>query len=388
MGKNLESFRLRPWDRKDKINVFLCGLASRIICIILTFLIFANTYDLVDMVEKVAIGMNYFVSGQNPYGSWYFLHAGESNLFSWWYIDFFYQYPPLSFIAYLPTLLYPNSMYPMDFRPSFFIMNFFIDMYIFHRLLQHKVRWPAILFWGNPLFGMLLDFSTITSLPLLFLTLGLINSEKPRRNAFYLGLATLSYTYSIIALGFFFFHYLDKENIKEFFIGLLIPLSIFGIFLIWNPTALISNLFFSQLGHPPYSFSNTPYKIPALHLCSIPPYFYTFIKPYRPTIYLSSIGLIPGINGYSGIWDGGFNITPYMYFVVFGISIYIVFNYFKYHRDDLYYTLGYSFIILGLLVLSSPGGFGHYAIIPALVSVFGWENRKTRKKNKIKEAEE
>ncbi|NVM02513.1 MAG: hypothetical protein HWN67_09275 [Candidatus Helarchaeota archaeon] len=327
------------------------------------------------MVEKVAIGMDYFISGQNPYGKAYFLHAGLSGINSWWYIDFFYQYPPLSFIAYLPTKLYPNSMYPLDFRPSFYIMNLCIDMYIFYRMVKYGVRWPAVIFWFNPLFGMLLNFSNIVSLPLLFLTLGLINQDNPKKNALYLGLASLSYTYSLIVLAFFFFHYLDRDNIKQFFIGLLIPLSIFSVFLIWDPIAFISNLFFSQFGHPPYSFENTPYAIPILHVASFPPYFYTFIKPYSPTIYLGSVGLVPWINGYSGIFWGGLIITPYLYMGIFIITLYLIFSYFKYHRKDMFYTIGFPFIILGLLVLSTPGGYGHYSIIPLGVAVFGWQFR-------------
>ncbi|MFX1450802.1 MAG: hypothetical protein ACFFCM_08170 [Promethearchaeota archaeon] len=381
-----DSIIYRDFTKKEKIYLFFSGLGSRAFYLLLTFLIFANNYDLVDMVEKVAIGMNYFISGQNPYGKWYFLHAGLSGLSSWWYIDFFYQYPPLSFIAYLPTLLYPNSMYPMDFRPSFFIMNLCIDAYVYYRMVKYGIRWPAVIFWFNPLFGMLLDFNNIISLPLLFLTLGLINQDKPRKNALYLGLATLSYTYSIIVLAFFFFHYLNKENIKQFFIGLLIPLGIFGIFLIWNPMAFISNLFFSQFGHPPYSFENTPYAIPVLHIASIPTYFYTYIKPYEPTIYLASVGLIPWINGYSGIWWGGPIITPYLYIGIFVISAYLIFSYFKYHQKDMFYTIGFPFIILALLVLSTPGGYGHYSVIPLAVAVFGWRWKENREKNKQKQA--
>ncbi|MHA1299392.1 MAG: hypothetical protein ACTSO9_08160 [Candidatus Helarchaeota archaeon] len=382
MAKNSESFRLRPWDRRDKTFVFIGGFIARIFWLILTFLIFANTVDLVDMVEKVSIGINYFLSGINPYGQWYFLHAGEMSIYSWWYIDFFYQYPPLSFIFYLPTALYPNSMYPMDFRPSFFIMNFIIDMYVFYRLLNYDIRWPALIFGGMPLFGMLLDFNNIISAPVLFLTLGMIYYEDPKKCSFFLGLATLTYTYAIVVLAFFLFHYFNKEHLKDFFIGLIIPLAIFGIFLAWNPTALISDLFFSQFGHPPYSFSNTPYGIPALHVCSIPPYVYTFTLPYTPTIYTKSIGLLPWVNGFSGIWWGGFNIIPYMYVCVFGISFYLIYSYWKNHRGDLYYTLGFPFIILGLLVLSSPGGYAHYTIIPLIVAIFGWREREIRK-NKL-----
>ncbi|MHA1380760.1 MAG: hypothetical protein ACTSRG_20530 [Candidatus Helarchaeota archaeon] len=417
MVENTESFRLRQWDYTDKRNLFLFGIGARIFYLTLTFLIFANTVDLVDMVEKVAIGINYFISGQNPYGtwSWYFLHTGEtspmsaiyiyffnehpelwllqylpSNFFpDWWYVDFFYQYPPLSIIAYLPTVLYPNSMYPMDFRLSFFIINTMFDAYIFYRLVNHGIRWPAIIFWANPLFGMLLAFNSIISLPLLFLTLGLVNSDNPKKVGLYLGLATISYTYSIIVLGFFLFDYLsDTKKLKQFFLGLLIPILIFGAFLAWNPMALLSNLFLSQFGHPPYSFNNTPYGLPALHLTSIPPYVYTFTKPlfsslYAPTIYSSSIGIIPGVNGFSGVWWGGYIITTYMYIATFIISFYLIIDYFKNHRGELYYTLGYSFIILGLLVLSSPGGFAHYTTIPLLVAILGWQQREIRKKQTI-----
>lgn len=385
MEKNSElSILYRQFTKKDKVYASIFGLTIRIFCLILTFLIFANNMDLNDMVEKVIEGMNYFLSGQNPYGKWYFLHAGEANLFSWWYVDFFYQYPPLSFLAYLPTLIFPNSMYPMDFVPSFYIMNSCIDFYIFYRLLKYKIRWPAIIFWANPLFGMLTDFNSIMSLPLLFLTLGLLNCDKPFKNAFYLGLATLAYTYSIIVLAFFFFYYLNKENIKKFFLGLLIPLVIFGIFFAWNPKAFISDLFISQFGHPPYSFETTPYNVPVLHITSIPPYFYTYIKPYTIVFYPSSIGLVPYVNGFLGFYLGGFNITSYMYIFSLGIAVYLVFKYIIYHRKDLYYTVGYPFIILGLLVISSSGGFAHYTIIPLLVAVFAWRQRDVHKKEKQK----
>ncbi len=376
MLEGFKDFCVRQWDRRDKINVFIFGLGTRIFWLVLTFLIFANTIDLVDMTEKVAEGINYLLSGQNPYGNIYLLHAGEWGLYSWWYIDFFYQYPPLSLIAYLPTALYPNSFTLMDFRPSFFIMNFCFDVYIYYMMVKEDIRWPALIFWTQPLFGMLLDFNNILSLTLVFLTLGLINKDNPKKNALYLGLATLSYTYSIIVLAFFFFHYLKKETFKEFFIGLVVPLIIFGIFFAWNPRTFISNLFLSQFGHPPYSFSNTPYMIPSLHVCSIPPYIYTFTGPYTPTIYTSSIGLLPWVNGYSGIWWGGFNIIPYSYIGIFAITFYLLYNYIRYHRNDWYQTIGYPFIILGLLVIFSPGGYAHYTIIPLLVAVFGWRYKK------------
>ena len=74
--RDMNSFFFRLWDKRDKWNAFIIGAVGKVVCLVFIFLVLGATTDLVDMNEKVAKAIEYLLSGTNPYGQWYMLHAG------------------------------------------------------------------------------------------------------------------------------------------------------------------------------------------------------------------------------------------------------------------------------------------------------------------------
>ena len=365
--KNILS-RFINWIKNNRLKsflfIFILGILMRFIC--LGIYLSTVTADWVDMNEKIWIALSeYLINGINPYGQHY-----EMNVLDIVNIEDFFQYPPLTLIVHLPTLLWPgpDRMGLIDFYPSFFIIHIVIDFYTFYRLWKAGYYGTGISLWVffGALFAML-DFSNFISIPIMFIVLTYLNMDNAKKSALYIGLGVATYTYLVIpAIFFLIYHYgKDKWNgLKSYIIGLIPAILVILPFLLWNPQTFINDIFISQGTRVSGNFLHPYNNLPGentywwMHLFSIPPYLNTI---YNLIINPSVPLFIP-------------HLTLVLTGLVLLLTVYYLYKFYKnpFRGKLVYYTLLMTFAI----ILVSAAGYAHLLALPVTILIFAWDLRK------------
>ena len=356
---------------KSFIIIFALGMVIRLLS--LWAFIALGTDDWNDMNEKVWIALNYLLSGINPYGQSYTMPILDVST-----VENYYQYPPLSFLIHLPTLLWPgpSSYFAVDFQPAYFIIHFVMDFYIFYRIW--KVRWygSAIGLWviAGPLM-VLFDFITFIIIPMMFLVLAYLNINNVKKSALYIGFGIATYTYlAIPALFFLIYHYKKKKlnGIKNFIIGLIPTFIILIPFIILGPSTFVNDLFLSQGTRVSGNFIHPTYGESYwwTHLFSIP--------PYANTIY--NLIVNPGIS----------LAIPYLTTILLGIVLLLTMFYLYklYKNNSKSKLIDYSFLMMLAVTLVAPSGFMGYIFLPVTILIFKVNKQNSTSNNKLEKFNE
>jgi hypothetical protein len=341
---------------------FWGGIIVRIATLIGFFMFLNVAGDLTDMNELVSKGMINLLHGVNPYGQSYslFTFAGP-------FTQDYFNYPPFAILFHLPVLLWPGpqSIGTMDFMPGFFLLHWFFDFITYYRLWQNQHRIISKLIWMTPFF-VFVDIITFMSLPLMLLTLSLLNLEKPIRNGFYTMLLGATYQMGAIFIPFLLVYHWQSERLHLNLLGMLPVAIVVLLFFLWNPILIISDLFIQQVGRPPVNwwdnsnlspYYNRYYPLAFLFMGSLPSWAFNFgiifgvPPPIAPQIALIMM-IIVMILGILGLW----------YFI-------------KNPRKAL--TIFIPGVLLALFISSTAEGLAHYWVLCLTLPFIFWGNRDT-----------
>ncbi len=356
----IEFLNLTDITKLLRTTGFWAGVIVRTATLI-GFIVFLNVAgDIVDMNELVFKGMANLVALINPYGQSYTLYT-----FNGPYTQNYFNYPPFAILFHLPTLFWPGpqSIGIMDFMPSFFILHTFFDFVIYYRFWQEKHKVISKIIWINPFF-VFVDVITFISLPLMFLTLTILNLENPVRSGVYSICLAATYQMGAIFIPFLLIYYWRRGKLRLTLLSMIPPFAIIFMFLLWNPILFVQDLIIHQIGRPPISwFDSNP----------LSPYY----NRYYPLIFLF-MGSIPSVV---------FNITIYLgvpppvapqfaplmmaFVAVLGILslIYFLNNY---RKALVIFVPG---ILLALFIASTAEGLAHYWVLCITLPFLFWRQK-------------
>ncbi len=343
-------------------NEFWAGIIVRLVTLV-GFIMFLNVAgDLTDMNELVFKGMANLLQGVNPYGQTYLLHT-----FAGPFTQEYFNYPPFAILFHLPTVLWPGpqSIGTMDFMPAFFLLHWFFDFVTYYRLWQGGHRIISKIIWINPFF-VFVNIITFISLPLMLLTLSLMNLNNPIRSCIYAMLLTATYQMGAIFLPFLLIHHWRRGQLRLSLLGMIPVLLVLLPFLFWNPFALVSDLFIHQVGRPPVNWLDSN---------NLSPYY----NRYYPLAFLF-MGSIPSWAFNIGIFLGippplAPQIAPTMMFIVAVLGIFGVVYFIKYSRKAL--AIFIPGILLAFFIASTAEGLAHYWVLCLTLPFLFYAQRNT-----------
>jgi hypothetical protein len=325
------------------------------------FIIFLNVAgDIVDMNELVFKGMANFIALINPYGQSYTLYT-----FNGPYSQNYFNYPPFAILFHLPALLWPGpqSLGTIDFMPSFFLLHTFFDFVTYYRLWQEKHQTISKIIWITPFF-VFVGIITFMSLPLMLLTLTILNIDNPIRSGVYSVCLAATYQIGAIFIPFLIIYYWQQGHLRQNLLGMIPPLMIVFIFFLWNPIFFVYDLLIHQIGRPPVNwFDPNP----------VSPYY----NRYYPLIFLF-MGSIPSIV-FNIVISLGIpppiapHFAQFMMTLVAILGILSLFYFYNNARKSLLIFL--PGILLALLVASTAEGLAHYWILCITLPFLFWRQK-------------
>ena len=338
-------FNLRGLHRLFRTDHFWAGLIVRVVTIF-GFMLFLDVGgDINDMNELVFHGMMNLVSGINPYGQSYMLHTFRGP-----FPQPYFNYTPFAILFHLPTLFWPGpqSIGTIDFMPAFFLLHTFFTFVTYYRLWQHDHRLISKMVWVNPFF-VFLDIITFMSLPIMLLTLTLLNADDGLRSGLYASLLAGTYQMGAVFLPFLLVYHWQKKQFYRSLLGLLPIILVVLAFFFWNPIVFIRDLVVIQIGRPPVNWQDT--------LPSSP--YYNRYHPLSFLFMASLPSLVFNIAIYLGIAPPvAPQFAPIMIFGVGILGILCLMYYLEHPRRALLIFL--PGIILALFIASTAEGLAHY----------------------------
>ncbi|MFX1561696.1 MAG: class I SAM-dependent methyltransferase [Promethearchaeota archaeon] len=327
------------------------------------FLILLNVGgDLTDQNELLFKGLVNFLQGICPYGQSYSL-----TTFGGPFTQDYFNYPPFAILFHIPTFIWPGpqSIGTIDFMPGFFLLHTAFDFIIYYRLHQAGHSRAELMLWVNP--GMVfLDTSTFISLPLLLLTLTILNIDNPIKSGFYSATLFACYQLGVIFIPFILIYHYNRHQLSRTFVSMLPVAAILIIFLLWNPSAYITDLFIAQFGRNPINWSdNNP----------LSPYY----NRYYPAAFLF-MGSIPAIVFNIAIIMGvppdvAPVISQPMMILVGILCLAFLVHFIRNPRKGL--SILYPGIILALFIASTSEGIAHYWVMTITLPFLAWAQRGT-----------
>lgn len=373
------------WERiRDALNLkdipqllrddgFWAGLIVRLVTLI-GFLLFLNVAgDLNDMNELVFKGMANTLQLINPYGQSYILQT-----FGGPYTQDYFNYPPFAILFHLPCMLWPGpqSIGTIDFMPAFFLLHTFFDSVTYYRLWQRDHRIISKIIWINPFF-VFVGVITFMSLPLMLLTLALLNIDKPMQSGLYSALLAATYQMGALFVPFLMIYHWRRGQLRQNVLGMIPILLIVLVFFVWNPFFFVRDLLVMQVGRPHVNWQdNNP----------LSPYY----NRYYQTAFIF-MGSIPSIVFNIAIFMGvpppiAPQIAPIMMAFVGVLGVLAGIYFFKNSRKALAIFL--PGVLLALFIASTSEGLTHYWILCLTLPFLFWAQRdsfRTRPDEEISE---
>lgn len=341
---------------------FWGGMIVRIATLIGFFMFLNVAGDLTDMNELVFKGMVNLIQGVNPYGQSYSLYT-----FAGPFTRNYFNYPPFAILFHLPTLLWPGpqSLGTMDFMPGFFLLHWFFDFVTYYRLWQNQHRIISKIIWMTPFF-VFVDIITFISLPLMLVTLSLLNLEKPIRSGLYAMLLAATYQMGAIFIPFLLAYHWQKGQLHRNLLGMLPVAIVVLLFFVWNPFLFVSDLFIQQIGRPPVNWQDNS---------NLSPYY----NRYYPLAFLF-MGSIPSWTFNLGIIFGAPppiapQIALIMMLIVMILGILGLWYFIRTPRKAL--TIFIPGVLLALFIGSTAEGLAHYWVLCLTLPFIFWRNRDT-----------
>ncbi len=342
------ALNLTDFPKLFRESEFWAGIIVRTATLV-GFIMFLNIAgDITDMNELVFKGMVNLLQGINPYGKTYLLHT-----FAGPFTQEYFNYPPFAIIFHLPTVLWlgPQSIGKMDFMPAFFLIHWLFDFVTYYRLWQRDHRIISKVIWINPFF-VFVDIITFISLPLLLLTLTLLNLDKPIRNGIYAMLLTTTYQMGVIFIPFLLVYHWRRNQLPLNLFGMIPVIIVVLLFFFWNPIFFSQDLLIQQIGRPPVNWQDSN---------NLSPYY----NRYYPLAFLF-MGSIPAWAFNISILFGlpptvAPKITPLMMLIVAVLGIFGLGYFIKYPRKAL--AIFIPGILLALFIASTSEGLAHYWVL-------------------------
>jgi hypothetical protein len=335
------------------------------------FFMFLNIAgDLTDMNELVFKGMANLLQGINPYGQSYLLHT-----FSGSYTQNYFNYPPFAILFHLPTALWPglHSIGTMDFMPAFLLLHWFFDFITFYRLWQNKHRVISKIIWINPFF-VFVNVITFMSLPLMLLTLMLMNLDNPLRSGVYAVLLAATYQMGAVFIPFLLIYYWKRGQLRLNLIGMLPIVIVVLLFFFWNPILFVRDLLIMQVGRPHVNWLDNN---------NLSPYY----NRYYPLAFLF-MGSIP--SWVFNVWIG-FGVPPplapqiayIMMLLVVGMGIFGLIYFYRDPRKSLLILI--PGLLLAFFIASTAEGLAHYWVLCLTLPFLYWRYRSSNSPKDAKE---
>jgi hypothetical protein len=316
--------------------------------------------DLTDMNELVFKGMANFVHGINPYGQSYLLHT-----FAGPFTQDYFNYPPFAILFHLPALIWlgPQSIGTMDFMPAFFLLHWFYDFVTYYHLWQNRHRKISKIIWINPFF-VFVDIITFMSLPLMLLTLALLNLDNPFRSGIYVMLLATTYQMGAVFIPFLLVLHWHRGQLRQNLLGMLPVLIVVLLFFLWGPLLFISDLFIQQIGRPPINWQD--YN-------NFSPYY----NRYYPLTFLF-MGSIPSWAFNIGVFLGipppiAPQIAPLLMLFVLVLGIFGLGYFIKNPHKALVILI--PGLLLAFFIASTAEGLAHYWVLCLTLPFIFWQNR-------------
>ncbi|MFX1564148.1 MAG: methyltransferase domain-containing protein, partial [Promethearchaeota archaeon] len=239
------------------------------------------------------------------------------------------------------------------------------DFIIYYRLHQAGHSRAELMLWVNP--GMVfLDVITFISLPLLLLTLTILNLDNPIRSGFYSALLFACYQLGVIFIPFILIYHYRRHNLQRAFGSVLPIVVVFLVFLFWSPSAFINDLLIAQFGRNPINWADSN---------PLSPYY----NRYYPAAFLF-MGSIPSIVFNAAIIlgvppDAAPIISQPMMIFVGIICIILLIHFILNTRKGL--AILYPGILLALFIASTSEGIAHYWVMTITLPFLAWAQRDT-----------
>lgn len=341
---------------------FWAGIVVRVATLV-GFLLFLDIAgDLTDMNELVFLGLANLLHGICPYGQTYILatYAGS-------FVQSYFNYPPFAVLFHLPTLLWlgPQSLGTIQFMPGMFLLHTTFDFILYYRLHQAGHSRAELMLWVNP--GMVfIDIITFVSLPLLLVTLAILNLDNPVRTGLYSSLLAASYQLGVIFLPFILLYQLKRRKLLNTIVGLLPVVGVVLAFFLWNPTAFINDLLLAQLGRGYVNwFEASPMS---LYYNRYYPATFLFMGSLPSVVFNIAIGLgIPPSNAPQ--------IALPMMAIVGIAAIGLLVHFVRNPRKGL--AILYPGCLLALLIASGSEGLTHYWVMTITLPFLAWAQHGT-----------
>jgi len=327
------------------------------------FLVFLDVAgDLTDMNELLFQGLANLLHGICPYGQTYVLatYAGS-------FLQSYFNYPPFAVLFHLPTLLWlgPQSLGTMQFMPGIFLVHTAFDFILYYRLHQAGHARAELMLWVNP--GMVfIDIITFVSLPLLLVTLAILNLDKPLRTGLYSSLLAASYQLGVIFLPFILLYQYKRRQLTKSIMGLLPVLGVVLVFFVWNPTAFVNDLLLAQLGRGYVDWSDA--NPLSLYYNRYYPAGFLFMGSLPSVVFNIAIGL--------GIPPGDAPQIGLPMMAIVGIAaIALLVHFARNLRKGL--AILYPGCLLALLIASGSEGLTHYWVMTITLPFLAWAQHRT-----------
>jgi hypothetical protein len=207
---------------------------------------------------------------------------------------------------------------------------------------------------------------TFLSLPLMFLTLALLNIDNGFRSGFYSLMLAGSYQMGAIFIPFILIYQWRRKQLTQTTLGMLPAVIVMLLFLIWNPILMIRDLVVIQIGRPPVNWFDTN---------PISPYY----NRYYPAAFLF-YGSIPSIVFNLAIMMGvppelAPQFAPVMMAGVAILGIVSLIYFFKHPRKAL--AILFPGVLLALFIASTAEGLAHYWVLCITLPHLFWRRRQT-----------
>ncbi|MFW9831511.1 MAG: hypothetical protein ACFFD8_07025, partial [Candidatus Thorarchaeota archaeon] len=359
----LHALNLNDLPRLIRDTGFWAGIIVRTATLI-GFLMFLDIAgDINDMNELVFKGIANFVQLINPYSQTYVLHT-----FGGPYTQDYFNYPPFAILFHLPCLLWlgPQSIGTIDFMPSFFVLHVFFDFITYYRLWQNGHQHISKIIWINP-FSVFVNIITFMSLPLMLITLTILNLDYPFRTGLYSVLLATTYQMGAIFIPFILVYHLKNGQLRKNILGMIVPLLVTLVFFLWLPDGPIRftrDLLIMQVGRPPVNWQDPN---------PLSPYY----NRYYPAAFLF-MGSIPSIVFNLGIALGipaqlAPQFAPIMMASIVGLGLLSLLYYVKYPRKAL--TIFIPGVLLALFIASTAEGLSHYWVLCLTLPFLFWQQK-------------
>jgi hypothetical protein len=341
---------------------FWAGLVVRAATIVGFLVLLDVAGDLTDMNELVFLGLANLLHGVSPYGQTYTLgtYAGT-------FVQNYFNYAPFAVLFHLPTFLWPGpqSVGTMQFMPGIVLLHTMFDFVLYYRLHQAGHSRAELMLWVNP--GMVfIDVITFVSLPLLLLTLAILDLDKPVRTGLYSSLLAASYQLGVIFLPFVLWYQFKRHQLSRALAGVLPAAAVVLVFFLWTPTAFVDGVLIAQLGRGYVDwFDANP----------LSPYY----NRYYPAAFLF-MGSLPSVVFNVaielGIPPGSAPRIALPMMAIAGIVALVLFVHFARNpRKGL--VILYPGCLLVLLIASSSEGLTHYWVMTITLPFLAWAQRHT-----------